>query len=144
MNKIFLSTKGVKIYLQHMYFFFPENYSCNTGTCSIDPCVLYTSKYGMLKIYPEVSERVNFVLNSEIAGQYISTLLANLTLSSNGSLDHLDMLEGRDDDKGQDNEIPNFGGAAFPSSSKSHNHHAVGQAFLNPENICKCLEILFL
>lgn len=92
----------------------------------------------------EVSERVNFVLNSEIAGQYISTLLANLTLSSNGSLDHLDMLEGRDDDKGQDNEIPNFGGAAFPSSSKSHNHHAVGQAFLNPENICKCLEILFL
>lgn len=92
----------------------------------------------------EVSERVNFVLNSEIAGQYISTLLANLTLSSNGSLDHPDMLEGRDDDKGQDNEIPKFGKAAFPSSSKSHSHHQVGQSFLNLENIFKCLEILFL
>lgn len=67
----------------------------------------------------EVSERVNFVLNSEIAGQYISTLPANLTLSSNGSLDHPDILEGRDDDKGQDNEIPKFGKAAFPSASKS-------------------------
>lgn len=73
----------------------------------------------------EVSERVNFVLNSEITGQYISTLLANLTLSSNGSLDHPDMLEGRDDDKGQDNEIPKFGKAAFPSSSKSHCHRQV-------------------
>lgn len=29
--------------------FFPKNYSCNTGTCSIDPYILYTSKYGMLK-----------------------------------------------------------------------------------------------
>lgn len=42
----------------------------------------------------EVSERVNFVLNSEITGQYISTLLADLTLSPNGSLDHPDVLEG--------------------------------------------------
>lgn len=90
----------------------------------------------------EVAERVNFVLNSEIAGQYISTLLANLTLSSNGSLDHPDMLEGRDDDKGQDNEIPKFGKAAFPHSSKSHSHHQVGQSFLNLENIFKCLEIV--
>lgn len=69
----------------------------------------------------EVSERVNFVLNSEITGQYISTLLANLTLSSNGPLDHPDMLEGRDDDKGQDNEIPKFGRLPLPAPA----NHAV-------------------
>lgn len=65
--------------------------------------------------WTKVSERVNFVLNSEITGQYISAFLANLTLSSNGSLDHPDMLEGQDDDKVQDSEMPKFGKATFPA-----------------------------
>lgn len=57
----------------------------------------------------EVLGRVNSVLNSEITGQHISSLPANLTLSSNGPLDHPDMLEGCDDDRGQDSETPELG-----------------------------------
>lgn len=72
----------------------------------------------------EVPERVNCALSSEITGPYISTLLANLTLSSNGSLDHPDTQEGRDDDKGRDNEIPEFGKAAFPAPA---NHSRLGE-----------------
>lgn len=45
-------------------------------------------------------------LNPELPGPHVSALLANLTLSSDGSLDHRDMLEGRGDDKGQDSELP--------------------------------------
>lgn len=78
--------------------------------------------------WTKVSERVNFVLNSEITGQYISTLLANLTLSSNGSLDHPDKLEGLNDNKVQDNEMSKFGKAAFPTSSKN-SHHQKGSIF---------------
>lgn len=47
---------------------------------------------------------------------------ANLTLSSNGSLDHRDMLEGRDGAKGQDSEIPVFAGQPSPAPA---NHTAL-------------------
>lgn len=68
------------------------------------------------------------MLNPELPGQYVSALLANLTLSSNGSLDHRDMLEGRDDDKGQDNEIPEF--ARQPSPAPANHTAPSGWAAL--------------
>lgn len=97
--------------------------------------------------WAEVSGRVNSVLNYEITGQHISSLPANLTLSSNGPLDHPDMLEGCDDDRGQDRKTPVFRKAAFPWPGKSHSfHQAVGGwqgQCLNLAGIVKCLDILF-
>lgn len=81
--------------------------------CTSAPRYLLCKGSVTAALWTEVSERVSFVLNSGITGQYISTFLANLTLSSNGSLDHPDMLEGRDDDKVQDNEMPKCGKLPF-------------------------------
>lgn len=63
----------------------------------------------------EAPGRVSSVLNSKITGQSIAALPANLTLSSHGPLDHPDVLEGGDDDRGQDDATPELGQAAFPS-----------------------------
>lgn len=66
------------------------------------------------------------MLNAELPGQYVSALLADLTLSSDGSLDHRDMLEGQGDDKGQDDEMPEFARQPLPPFAPHRSHGPVG------------------
>lgn len=78
------------------------------------PLNIYSRSELQLLCLTKVSERVSFVLNSKITGQYILALLTNLTLTSNGSLDHPDLLEGQDDDKLQNSEKLKYGKLLFP------------------------------
>lgn len=66
------------------------------------------------------------MLNAELPGQYVSALLPDLTLSSDGSLDHRDMLEGQGDDKGQDDEMPEFARQPLPPFAPHRSHGPVG------------------
>lgn len=71
------------------------------------------------------------MLNAELPGQYVSALLADLTLSSDGSLDHRDMLEGQGDDKGQDDEMPEFARQPLPPSPPTDHTAPSGPAALS-------------
>lgn len=83
------------------------------------------------------------MLNAELPGQYVSALLADLTLSSDGSLDHRDMLEGQGDDKGQDDEMPEFARQPLPPFAPTdHTAPSARQPFRNLADPFECLEIL--
>lgn len=84
------------------------------------------------------------MLNAELPGQYVSALLADLTLSSDGSLDHRDMLEGQGDDKGQDDEMPEFARQPLPPLRPPQitRPRRARQPFRNLADPFECLEIL--